>query len=123
MRGFDRGSLLARIEEIKFLVRERKEQLAKLKMLLKKPDNKGVESSLLQKTRYALHQVQEEIRNLEAERLSIAGFLKTPGEGAVIVRKRIFPKVRLVVQSYAMEVGEEAMGGTYIAREDTVQSI
>ncbi|NLO39147.1 MAG: DUF342 domain-containing protein, partial [Ruminiclostridium sp.] len=68
VRGFDRGSLLARIEEIIFLVRERKEQLAKLKMLLKKPDNKGVESSLLQKTRYALHQVQEEIRDFGAER-------------------------------------------------------
>ncbi len=123
VRGFDRDTLLARIEEIMFLVREKKEQLAKLKMLLKKPDSKGVESSILQKTRYALHQVQEEIRNLEAERLSIAGFLKTPGEGAVIVKKRIFPKVRLVIQSYAMEVGEEAMGGTYIAREDTIQSI
>jgi len=123
VRGFNRSSLHSRIEEIMFLVREKKEQLAKIKLILKKPEKKGMESSLLQKTRYALHQIQEEIRALEAERLSLTGFLKTPGEGAVIVKRRIFPKVRLAIQNQVLEVSEESMGSVYIVRDDTIQTI
>lgn len=123
VHGFNRISLQKRIEGLTVLVKEKKEQLEKLKLLLKKPEKKGMESAILQKTRYALHQVQEEIRNLEAERLSLTGFVKTPGEGAVIVKKRIYPKVKLVIQTHVLEIGEEAMGSSYIVRDGMVQSI
>lgn len=123
VRGFNRNSLQNRMEAIKILVKAKKEQLEKLKLLLKKPDKKGTESSILQKTRYALHQVQEEIKNLETERLSLMGYVKTPGEGAVIVKRRIYPKVRLVIQNQVLEVGEETMASTFIVRDGMVQSI
>lgn len=123
IRGFNRTELQKRLDDITFLVQNKKEQLAKLKALLRKPDKGGVESSILQKTRHALHQVQEEIKNLDAERLTLTGFIKTPGEGAVIVRKKIYPKVRLVIQEHVMEIGEETITSTYIFREDRVQPL
>lgn len=123
VRGFSRSSLQRRLDELSVLVQEKKEQLAKLKTLLKKPDKGDGDSAILQKTRYALHQVQDEIKDMETERLSLAGFVKTPGEGAVIVKKRIYPKVRLVIQDHVLEVAEESMATTYILREDRVQSL
>jgi hypothetical protein len=122
VHGFNRSSLQSRMEQLSVLVREKKEQVAKLKLLLKKPEKKGVESAALQKTRYALHQVQEEIKDLEAERLSLTGFVKTPGEGAVIVKRRIYPKVRLVIADQVLEIAEEAMGSVYIVKDGMVQS-
>lgn len=123
VRGFNRNNLQNRIEELKALVKDKKDQLEKLKLLLKKPDIKGMDSSIHHKTRNALHQVQEEIKNLEAERQSLVGFVKTPGEGAVIVKKRIYPRVRLVIQDQVLEVGEEATASTFVVRDGMVQSI
>jgi uncharacterized protein (DUF342 family) len=122
VRGFSRSGLQSRIDEIMILVRDKKEQMLKLKSILKTPDKKGMDS-ILQKTRHALHQIQDEIRNLEAERLSLTGFMKTPGEGAVIVKKRIFPKVRLVIQGQALEIGEETMASSFVVRDGMIQSI
>ena len=49
--------------------------------------------------------------------------MKTPGEGAVIVKKRIYPKVKLVIQNVGFEVAEEAMAPTFVARDGEVCTI
>jgi uncharacterized protein (DUF342 family) len=125
VRGFNRTALQNRMNELADLVRSKKEQLERLKTLMKpkKGKSSAADNSALQKTRHALRQIQDEIKSLEGERLSLQGFMKTPGEGAVIVKKRIFPKVRLVIQGEAVEISEETMAPVYILKDGSVQSI
>lgn len=126
LRGFNRASLQSRIEEITAIVMEKKTLLVKLKLLQKSPDdsNKSANySAFMQKTRLTLRAVQDEIRSLESERLNILNYMKTPGEGAVIVKKRIYPKVKLVIQNVGFEVAEEAMAPTFVARDGEVCTI
>lgn len=123
VRGFNRDELQGRVEEIVGIVREKKEQLIKLKRMMKGTDRKKNDASIMQKTRFALLQVQAEIKSLEAERLSVQNFMKTPGEGAVIVKRRIYPKVRIEIQGEALEIGEEALASVFIVRDGRVQPI
>jgi uncharacterized protein (DUF342 family) len=91
--------------------------------MMKGTDRKKNDASIMQKTRFALLQVQAEIKSLEAERLSVQNFMKTPGEGAVIVKRRIYPKVRIEIQGEALEIGEEALASVFIVRDGRVQPI
>lgn len=124
VRGFNRAILQNRLEEIVAMVMEKKALLVKLKMLLKNPGNMDkTDFSIMQKTRHTLRKVQEEIRNLESERLNINNYMRTPGEGAVIVRKRIFPKVKLTIQNVSLEISDETFASTFIARDGEIQVI
>lgn len=126
IRGFNRAALQSRIEEIATIVLEKKALLVKLKLLLKSPrssDKTTDNFAMMQKTRNSLRIVQEEIKSLEAERLNITNYIRTPGEGAVIVKKRIFPKVKLIIQEVTFEVAEEAMAPTYIAKDAEIHTI
>lgn len=125
VRGFNRGAMQSRMEQILALILEKKEQLVKLKKMIPagKEQKSESEYSRAQKIRQALLQVSEDVRALEAERLNIINFMKTPGEGAVIVNKRIYPRVKLVIQGETMEVFEEGMASTYIVRDGMIQPI
>lgn len=50
-------------------------------------------------------------------------YLRTPGEGAVIVRRRIYPKVKIVIQNNTLELNEEAVAPTYIVKEGSIVQI
>ena len=126
IHGFNRAVLQSRTEEITAIVTEKKTLLVKLKLLLKNPDrsNKSANNSaVMQKTRLTLRAVQDEIRSLEAERLNILNYMRTPGEGAVIVRKRIYPKVKLVIQNVIFEIPEETMACTFVARDGEILTV
>jgi uncharacterized protein (DUF342 family) len=70
-----------------------------------------------------MRDIQENIRNLERERLSIMKFIRTPGEGAVIARRRIYPRVKLIIQNITFEVLDEAVAPTFIVREGSIVQI
>jgi len=126
IRGFNRAALQNRLEEIVATVMEKKALLVKLKLLLKKPDNDSKENrdfSILQKTRHTLRMVQDEIRSLESERLNINNYMRTPGEGAVIVKKRIYPKVKLVIQNATFEIPQETFASTFVARDGEIVTV
>jgi len=125
VHGFNRNQMLLRLEELQNIINENKKELIKLKIMIEKlrDENSKTENDLIQKNIQALRAVQENIRNLERERLSIMNFIRTPGEGAVIVRRRIYPKVKLVIQNKTLEVIEEAAAPTYILKEGSIVQI
>jgi len=125
VHGFNRNQMLLRLEELKNIIDENKKDLLKLKAAIEKSrdENSKNENGLMQKTLQALRAVQENIRNFEREKLSIMNFIRTPGEGAVIVRRRIYPRVKLVIQNITHETIEEAVAPTYIVKEGSVVQI
>lgn len=126
IRGFNRAALQNRLEEIVATVMEKKALMVKLKLFLKKPDTDSKENrdfSILQKTRHTLRIVQDEIKSLESERLNINNYMRTPGEGAVIVKKRIYPKVKLVIQNATFEIPQETFASTFVARDGEIVTV
>ena len=43
-------------------------------------------------------------------------FIRTPGEGAVIARRRIYPRVKLIIQNITFEVLDEAGADIYVEK-------
>lgn len=122
VRGFDRNIMQGRMKEISSLIEEKKERFAKLTAAMKKTEGRSnkTENTFMAKTRQELWQVQEQIKSLENEQADIANFLKTPGDGAVMVKKRIYPKVRLVIRGEVIEIIEQAMAPAYVLYDGKV---
>ena len=125
VHGFSRDDMQSRLDEIKNMIEKNKKEHIKLKIMLYKlkEENSKTENPLIQKTFHSLRAIQEDIKNLEQERLSIMNYLRTPGEGAVIVRRRIYPKVKIVIQNNTLELNEEAVAPTYIVKEGSIVQI
>jgi len=125
VHGFSRDDMQSRLDEIKNMIDKNKKEHIKLKIMLDKlkEENSKTENPLIQKTFHSLRAIQEDIKNLEQERLSIMNYLRTPGEGAVIVRRRIYPKVKIVIQNNTLELNEEAVAPTYIVKEGSIVQI
>lgn len=125
VHGFNRNEMQLRLEELKNMIDENKKNLIKLKVMAanSKDENSNIDSSVTQKTLQAMRDIQENIRNLERERLSIMKFIRTPGEGAVIARRRIYPRVKLIIQNITFEVSDEAVAPTFIVREGSIVQI
>lgn len=126
VRGFDRNKMQGRMNEIISLVRSKKEQLGILKEMSRKPEKgkfSDIDYSALQKARFALRQIQDEIKDLERERLTLMEYMKTPDEGAVIVKKRIFPKVKLMIHGVTADIAGESSASVYIEKDGSIQSV
>ncbi len=120
VRGFNRSILQSKMDELSNEILVKKEQLLKLKHLIQNQSDKKAKGAYVRKTRQAMRTVQNDIRSLEGERLSVMNYMRTPGEGAVIVRKRIFQKVSLVIQGVTLEIPEETMAPTYIVKDGSI---
>jgi len=125
VHGFNRNEMQLRLDELRAIIDEKKKELVKLKIFIQKSqeENLKIESGLIQKNLQALHSVQEEIKNLEQERLNIMNFIRTPGEGAVIVKRRIYPRVKLVIQNKTLELNKEVMAPTFIVKEGSIVQV
>jgi len=125
VHGFNRSEMQSRLEELKNMIDESKKEHINLKLMLDKlkEEDSKTESPLIQRTLQSLRAVQDGIRNLEQERLSIMNYLRTPGEGAVIVKRRIYPKVKIVIQNKTLELSEEAVAPTYTVKEGSIVQI
>ncbi len=105
--GFDRGEMLQTLDGIFRRISELKSEQQKCKALLANFD--GRQASSFQRKEYndtndRLYTIREEIINLEADRKSIAGYLKTHGEGEIIAAKKIHPNCTLILNKNIIEV-------------------
>jgi uncharacterized protein (DUF342 family) len=115
--GFDRGELKGQLDDIKEKLADAKLRMTKIKQLLHIYSN----SNLLTKEQKETHSkimdnyatLKDIIRELEINRRDYSRYLKTPGEGAVIVKSKIYPKVKIQIRGCVEEVNKESLGYTY----------
>lgn len=124
IRGFDRFSMQNVLEEKIHELNLKKKQLAINKKKLNSETTKAkTNADVVNKLRNDIFLLQEDIRNFEYECLNIRNYLKTPGEGALIVHNTIYPKVRITIHDESHEVFEKDVAQTYILKEGTVQNL
>lgn len=124
IRGFNREALRAELDDLLNTIQTKKKQMFELKDLLKSY-NKDTQKSMSEtkKIQHEMFLLQEEIKKLESQCLNISNYLKTPGEGAVVVKNYIYPKVRITIQNNTLEMHKKEFGPTYVSRDGNVENI
>lgn len=126
VNGFDRGTLKAHLDYLVDRLEQAKEQVAKIKQILHiysssqtlTPEQQSMYTKVLDK--YAA--LRDVIRDLEVERRDYAKYLKAPGEGAVIIHQKVYPKVRIEIKSEVKEMSAEMSGGTWYYSDNALHT-
>jgi uncharacterized protein (DUF342 family) len=117
VKGFDRDKMKDQLYYITEKLETAKKKMSKTKQAIQAynsaqsltPEQRASYAKILDE--YAL--TREEIRDYELERRNCIDYLKTPGEGAVIAKTRLHPKVRIEIKDLSEEIVEESLGRTY----------
>lgn len=117
MNGFDRGTLKAQLDYIVERLEQARDQITKIKQIMQiyssaqtlTPEQRAIYIKVMDN--YA--QLKDLIRDLEMERRDYVKYLKAPGEGAVIIRSRVYPKVRIEIKGAADELAVQRLGSTW----------
>jgi len=117
IKGFDRNEMKGRLNDITEKLEAAKIKMEKIKQEIQvytsaqslTPEQRAVYAKILDD--YAF--IRDEVRDYELERRNYIEYLRTPGEGAVIAKTRLHPKVRIEIKDLCEEVFEECLGRTY----------
>lgn len=127
IRGFDRNSLKADLDIISVQLNQQRKLLTDVR------HNIQIYSSSKQipevhkkdfenlKRRYA--EIRDRIRELEYTYRNLRSFLKTPGDGAVIAHKYIYPRVRIEIKGEAEEITKTHSMITYYYRNNSLKTM
>lgn len=125
IRGFDRSMLKIRSDELAKRLYELKKELSALKQQINTSMDQldAGQRLLIEKKKTEYSNITEEIKELEYELRNLLNYLKTPGEGAVIARTRIYPRVRLEIKGSSEEITSERAMVTYYYWENTLKTM
>ncbi len=127
VRGFDRNGYRSDLDAVIAKLDENKLALTRIKQHLQvysssnqlNQEQKNQYENL--KTQYA--NIKDFIKELEYEYKSLNDYLKTPGEGAVIAKSRVYPKVRIEIKGNTSEVLKEQVMVTYYTRDNELKTM
>jgi len=127
VRGFDRNAMKLELDETIQQVNETKKNITRVKQHLQvygssyqlTPEQMATYENL--KNEYA--DLKETIKELEYKVRSLNEYLKTPGEGAVIARTRIYPKVRVEIKNQYEEILKPEAMITYYYRDNELKTM
>lgn len=114
VKGFDREEMKVRLDRIQDYIEQYKGALAKAKLELSmQQTQQGRGQSGEDKARDAFIQIKNNLKLMEEERKITLNALRTHGEGAVTVLKRIYPNTRIEIKKTSKEIQKELLGTTF----------
>lgn len=126
VRGFDRNLLKVDLDKAMARLEEAKNQLSRVKQNLQVY---SCSSSLSDAQRNAYENLKNQYADLKDEIKDLAYLfkglsddLKTPGEGAVIVKNRCYSKVRIEIKSFSEEISNEWPMTTFYFHDNELKS-
>jgi len=125
--GFNRNSLKADLD----MKNERLQELRKELNQIRQHINVYSCSSELseeQRMKYeklmnSYAEIKDAIKELEYEIRNLTDDLKTPGEGAVIVRNRCYPRVRIEIKGLGEEITHEMFMTTFYYKDHSIKTL
>lgn len=120
VHGFDRKQLQETFEGERANLEESRARMVRCKQLLSvytaNPRLTDEQKVQMENIRNEMDELREGLKDTEFRIRNLAEYLKTPGEGAVIVRSRIYGKVRVEIKQSFEECTSEGPGITWYAR-------
>ena len=127
VRGFDRNAMKIELDDTLHNINENKKNITRIKQHLQVYDSsyqltsEQIETYNKLKNEYA--QIKEIIKELEYKVRSLNEYLKTPGEGAVIAKTRIYPKVRVEIKNQYEEILKSEPMITYYSKDNELKTM
>lgn len=127
VNGFNRNELKMELDKGLQRLQELKQSLVKVRQRLQvysgraNLPNDQIKTYEDLKNEYAL--IKELIKDLEYECKQLNEFLKTPGEGAIIAKTRMYPKVRLEIKNQFEELLNPEPLVTYYVKDNELRTM
>jgi uncharacterized protein (DUF342 family) len=125
--GFDRHKLVAQFESTLIKIEELKKEKQELKQKLASHDDSERMDAFLRKsytnTMEKFYEASESIKNLEEERKSLAGLLKTRGEGEISITKKAFPNCTFIIKDRTIHITETTLPVIYFIQGNELRQI
>ena len=127
LTGFNRQTLVDKLDSIFRRISELKALQLKLKQLVASIDSNAQMNSF-QKKDYLdncekLYNVKDELKELEEERKNTAEYLKTKGEGEITVSKKVFPNCTFIMQQRVMEISSPLTAVTFYIQDGQIKQL
>jgi uncharacterized protein (DUF342 family) len=118
--GFDRHALMAAFDHVSREMEAGKRQMGTLKQQLRLFDSQSQTPEQQQeqsRLREALEELKERLHEVEFAYKALADHLRTPGEGAIVVRKRCHARVSLKIKDRFLEMKDEHPLASFVYRD------
>jgi len=124
--GFDRNKLKAELDEKTARLKEARQKLNELRQHIQiyscSSDLSEEQRMHYEELRNQYADIRDEIKDLEYDIKNLVDDLKTPGEGAVIARNRIYPKVRIEIKGLGEEITNEMLMTTFFFKDNALRT-
>jgi len=125
--GFNRQEMLSNMDSLFHRIGELKSEQQKLKQLIASADISSQKDPIRKKgyndASDRLFVIRDEIRNLEEERKNTLGYLKTHGEGEVVITKKIHAKSTLIIKGIVMDITEPLLANTFFVQDGELKQL
>lgn len=119
--GFNRQALIERLDDVFHCITLKKAEQQKLKQLTGNPGGstagQGSATENVNNVSDKLYLLKDEIKELEEERKSIAGYLKAKGDGEISITRRLFPNCTIIINSMTAEIPPETIAITFFLKD------
>ncbi|SHI65040.1 FapA family protein [Thermoclostridium caenicola] len=126
VRGFNRSNLKMELDQKKLHLKELRDQLTQLKQHIHvyscSSDLSEEQRIQFEELKNQYSDLKEQIKELEYELRNLTDDLKTPGEGAVIVRNRCYPRVRVEIKGIGEEITKETPMTVFYFKDNAIKT-
>ncbi|NLL67073.1 MAG: DUF342 domain-containing protein [Clostridiaceae bacterium] len=128
VRGFDRNNLKIELDKTLNELDENRKEITRIKQHLQVYSGSISQLTKEQVNNYedlknTYAELKEVIKELEFRYKSINEYLKTPGEGAVIAKTRIYPKVKVEIKNQCEEILQSVPMVTYFVKDNELKTM
>lgn len=126
VRGFDRNKLRTELDEKTARLKNARQRLTELGQHIRvyscSSDLSEEQRRNYEVLRNEYADLKDEIKDLEYDIKNLVDDLKTPGEGAVIARNRVYPKVRIEIKGMVEEITNEMLMPTFFFKDGAIKT-
>ncbi|MGI6085523.1 MAG: DUF342 domain-containing protein [Acetivibrionales bacterium] len=127
VRGFERNTMKTELDKILNEIETNKKEITRIKQHLQVYSGSfqltGDQVNTYENLKNTYAELKEIIKELEFRFKSINEYLKTPGEGAVIAKSRLYPKVKVEIKNLSEEILQPMPMVTYYTRDNELKTM
>ncbi len=120
---FNRTAYVEKLDELFHLIGNKKVEQQRLKTASPSDKLGSNNSAVTGSTSELIYLLKDEIKALEDERKSIAGYLKAHGDGEISVTKHLFPNCSIILKGNLAEVPPGTAAATFYMKDSEIKTL
>lgn len=120
---FNRAAYVEKLDELFHLIGNKKLEQQRIKTVSTSDKAGSGNSAGAGGTSDQLYLLKDEIKALEEERKSIAGYLKAHGDGEISVTKHLFPNCSIIFRGIPAEIPHGTVAATFYMKDSEIKTL